>query len=77
MRQQGLDVGGGPGYRRFCKDPPQLGVRLEALGLGGLDQALEPGRGHDAARRIGELELAPGAVAQGAVWADGVVVFDS
>ena len=42
-RQEALDVLDGRGLRQLGEDVAQVGVRLQAVGLGGLDQGVEVG----------------------------------
>jgi YD repeat-containing protein len=53
-REQGLEVGERLGAREFSEDEAQVSVGFEAVGLGGLDHAVEVGAGVGAAGGVGE-----------------------
>ena len=54
MREQRLDLGEGGGARQRGEDVAQVGGGLEAVGLGGLDEAVEVRAGLGAADGVGE-----------------------
>ena len=50
LRQEGLALGVGGCRRQVLEEVAQIAVRLQAVGLGGLDEGVNGGRGVCAAR---------------------------